>query len=204
MGDAYLPIGDDPPSGLFYNPANLGRIRKTQIEPLNFSGYLNSPLITVSGTSFYNGSSLSSRLQLGISWWTDSGHRWLSRFKLWFLGVCDGRFGAVPYDGSANVDTTLSYRSLYQFIPALGYGYRFLGGALRVGYSLQWVNEALGSPTVANSGSLGFDQGLNQGSGFSHTAGLALMLPISNCRNLISWFEMLSTLIIQLLLLILS
>src|SRR5690242_14671582 len=41
MGDAYIPLADDVASGLFYNPANLAKVLKTQFEPFNASFYSN-------------------------------------------------------------------------------------------------------------------------------------------------------------------
>ena len=51
---------------------------------------------------------------------------------------------------------------------------------MRLGYSLQWVNEAQGS-VVASTGAdpLGYNQNLPTGSGLSHNLGFAMTLPVS-------------------------
>src|SRR4051794_27586965 len=53
LGDALLPLGDDVASGLFNNPAVLGKIRKTEVEPLNLSLYGNSGYASVIDINFY-------------------------------------------------------------------------------------------------------------------------------------------------------
>jgi hypothetical protein len=77
-----------------------------------------------------------------------------------------------------NSSGSLTYRSLYQFVPAMGFGVRLLDGVLRIGYSLLWVNEATGTQTVAVSNSIGWNQNLYQGSGLSNNIGIALVAPI--------------------------
>ena len=42
-----------------------------------------------------------------------------------------------------NDDDTVYYKSFSQFIPAVGTGFRFFDGMIRVGYSLQWVNQRM-------------------------------------------------------------
>lgn len=84
-------------------------------------------------------------------------------------------FGATS-DSSGNV----RYRSQYQFIPAAGFGVRLAGGIVRLGYSIQYVSEAQGDISVpAGTSPLGYNQSLLEGSGFSHTVGAALTLPVT-------------------------
>src|SRR5262245_48259896 len=63
LGDAYLPIGDDGASGLFYNPAGLARIRQTTFEPANVQAYANdgfAATLASPSLNFYKATSLSS------------------------------------------------------------------------------------------------------------------------------------------------
>src|SRR4051812_28774831 len=60
LGDAFLPLGDDAAAGLFYNPAVLGKLRKTELEALNFSVYGNSNFFSSAGTNSYNVTNLGS------------------------------------------------------------------------------------------------------------------------------------------------
>jgi hypothetical protein len=77
-----------------------------------------------------------------------------------------------------NSTGTVTYRSLYQLIPAIGTGIRLLRGMIRFGYSLQWVNEAIGNVTTSSLTSLAYNKGISQGSGISHNLGVGLTLPI--------------------------
>jgi len=74
--------------------------------------------------------------------------------------------------------TNIRYRTVYQFIPSAGFGLRLASGVLRIGYVLQWVNQASGDVTKAvNSTPMGWSEGISQGAGFSHNLGMALTLP---------------------------
>ena len=53
MGDAYLPLGDDAASALFYNPADFGKIRKPDAEPIHFELGLNSGAVSNLGINAY-------------------------------------------------------------------------------------------------------------------------------------------------------
>jgi hypothetical protein len=72
----------------------------------------------------------------------------------------------------------IRYRSVYQLIPAAGVGIRLASGVLRLGYSIQWVNQASGDKTVAlDSSPMSWKEGLSEGKGFSHNFGIAVTLP---------------------------
>src|SRR4051794_19780929 len=47
MSDAFLPLGDDGASGLFYNPAILPRLKKPQFEAINMSMYANTDYMSI-------------------------------------------------------------------------------------------------------------------------------------------------------------
>jgi hypothetical protein len=179
LGDAYLPLGDDIPSGLFYNPAVLGKIRRATIEPFNMSLSGNSSYFSMMDSSSYNGASLSGfspALQNSPGKMSNVGGAFIPSFG--FPGFAFGVLIQSDFFAQGNGDSTITYQSKYQLVPAIGTGFRLFSGVIRFGYSLQWVNLATGGATVPVSDSIGFDQGLARGSGFSHTLGVALTLPI--------------------------
>ena len=53
LGDSAFSLGDDMASGLFYNPANLAKIRKFNFEGLNYSMTGNSALVSNFGTNSF-------------------------------------------------------------------------------------------------------------------------------------------------------
>jgi hypothetical protein len=93
-------------------------------------------------------------------------------------GLAVGVLYLNQISGQVREDGSVHYRSLYQLIPAVATGVRLAGGIVRLGYSFQWVNQASGDKTVAaDADPLGYNQGLAQGSAFSHNLGFALTLP---------------------------
>ncbi len=179
MGDAYLPMGDSVADGLFYNPANLARIRRTEVELLNFTGYLNTPFLTTASSNFYQATSLSSYAStLQRSPGQNSGLGGQLLVSGGFPGFGFGILGLSQLAGMATSTGKITYRSLYQIVPSIGSGFRLFDGVLRLGYSLQWVNQAVGTKTVNVTSTIGYDQGLAQGAGFSHNFGIAVTAPI--------------------------
>jgi hypothetical protein len=183
LGDAFLPLGDDAAAALFYNPASIGRIRRPQAEGVNLSFYGNSDYLDLfSLNSFgYLGvaglSGIASTLQENPTKMTSIGGALLPAFGMenWAMGV----LVQTQLRAQVKEDGTLSYSSRYQLIPALATGIRLAGGIVRLGYSLHWVNQAVGtiegvSPSAAG---IGYNQNIAQGSAFSHNAGFALTLP---------------------------
>lgn len=178
MGDAYIPLADDGASSLFYNPAGFGNIRKPTVELMNLQLQTNSQYINNVGLSFFKFTSLSSyapTLQKNPGAFPGVSAAFLPNISFRGFGfglLAESRVAAVS-DG-----TNVRYRSKYQLTPAAGGALRLASGVLRIGYSLQWVNQASGDRTVALSSTpLGYNQGLAQGSALSHNVGIALTLP---------------------------
>jgi hypothetical protein len=179
MGDAVLPLANDGPSSLFYNPAGLARIRTTAFEPFNLNIYGNSGYfgnITTESTKVTSLSSSSGNLQNHPGVFMGGGASYAPAFytRGFAFGVLlQSQIGAV-----ANPDGSVHSRSLYQLIPTAGYGMSFGGGVVRIGYSLQWINQASGDITVpGGTTGLGYNQNLAQGSALSHNLGFAFTLP---------------------------
>lgn len=181
LGDAFLPLGDDGPAALFYNPAVAAKIRSTQAEPLNFSMQANGGFTDALGLDSYKVYSLSSnlsQLQATPGAYQGGGVSLLPSF--YGKGFAIGILMQDIFEGSSDASGNATYRSLYQFIPAASYGVRLAGGIVRLGYSVQWVNEAVGNISVpAGTTPLGYNQNLLQGSGISQMAGFALTLPVA-------------------------
>jgi hypothetical protein len=192
MGDAFLPVGDDAGSGLFYNPANLGKIRKNEFEPLNLSLLGNSGLISSFdySTVFQVGnlSSYAPVLDQNPGAYTSFGGALLPNISFAGEGslpsVSMGLLYQFQNAARSNGDGTYTYRSLSQLIPTLGTGFRWFNGLVRFGYSLQWVNQTSGTKTVPASSLSNYSNGMDQGSGISHNFGLALTLPVRSLPSL--------------------
>lgn len=178
LGDAYLPLADDPASALFYNPAGLGKIKQFTFEPANIKAHVNTDFTRNVGLGTYKFTNLSNyQSELGNNPWSFPGAGVSLLPNLGFRGFGLGLL--ADYDVAAsNQDGNIHYRTRNQIIPAVGGGIRLASGVIRLGYSLQWVNQAYGDVTVSGSTSpLGYNRGLVQGSGLSHNAGFALTLP---------------------------
>jgi hypothetical protein len=179
MGDAFIPLADDGATSLFYNPAGIGRIRQPQAEPINFQLYGNSGFTGSAGTQFYNAPSLGGYMPVltaNPGTLVNTGAAIAPVFSM--RGFAFGMLINTQMMGRANSDGSVYHRSLYQLVPTIGVGTRLAGGIVRIGYSLQWVNQASGDytsdPTETDHH---YTANLAQGSALSHTVGFALTLP---------------------------
>ncbi len=190
LGDAYLPLGEDGASGLFYNPAGIAKIKKFQAEPMNLALYGNAGFAnSFEATSAYKSTDLSEYKEtlLKSNSYNGLGAQILPSFSTrgFAFGLLMSSQVGAQHDPTAD---TIRYKSTYQFIPAIGTGVSLARGIVRLGYSLQWVNKAEGDITVPTAQADGYDQNLPQGSGFSHTIGAALTFPTMYlpCFNLVA------------------
>lgn len=195
LGDAFLPLADDAGSALFYNPAGLAYPKKGHhsskltLEPLNIelyagSGYLGQANVMQPGTM--NGMSLGSiapALAANPGRYSSMGYSVLPSFQ--YKGLAVGLLYQTQVGAVNNGNGTLSYRSNYQVIPTAGYAISLARGMVRIGYSIQWIQQA-GMPltTVPVGSATSFSQGVYQGSAISHNIGYALTLPYRNSPQL--------------------
>jgi hypothetical protein len=178
MGDAFLPLGEDVASGLFYNPGNLAKIRLMEYNISNFTLDLNTPFVSNLGLGSVSLPILGSFLPT----LTTVSPKFLGGGGSFFMdfgmpGFSVGVLLQSQIGAQLNADSTVTYRSLYQLIPAVGTGFKLFRGLIRFGYSLQWVNQAVGNVTTASSTSLAYTDGIAQGSAISHNLGVGVTLP---------------------------
>lgn len=182
MGDAFLPLGDDGASALFYNPAILGKLKNTQFEPLNLELELNNNFASDIGSgNFYKVTSFdgyASELSHNPDKFQGVRAQLLPSFYM--RGFAIGVLFEEHVAAQANSTGGYHYQSQYQLIPAAGFGFRLADGIVRIGYSLQWVNQASGTVDLTSAQApVGYNQNIAQGSAFSHNFGLALTLPVT-------------------------
>ncbi len=179
MGGAFLPLGDDGASGLFYNPADIAKNQGTHLDLFNLSlygdaGYLNNFNIT-SGYKILSLSGYEPILAANPGQIMGIGGAFVPTYSM--KGFAFGLMTQSQMWGVVNHDGTITYRSLYQLIPTVGTGLRLADGIVRIGYSLQWVNEAAGMVTGTSATS--YTNGIAEGSTFSNNLGFALTLPVT-------------------------
>ncbi|MEO5971422.1 MAG: hypothetical protein ABIQ95_15970 [Bdellovibrionia bacterium] len=179
MGGAFLSVGEDVASGLFNNPANLAKIRRIEFELANFSVNVNSPFASTINFSSLSAPFFGPSLPV-LSPATPSfvGGGWSGMVDFGMPGFACGILMQRQFGGQLNADGTVSYRSLNQLIPAIGTGFKLFEGLIRVGYSMHWVIQALGTFTRADPSTLSYTQELAQGSAFSHNLGVGFTLPV--------------------------
>ncbi len=178
LGDAYIGLADTLADSLFYNPAGLGRVDGLTFEPLNLQLQANSKFASSAGTDLYKFQSLDGyESKLTGSPLTNPGAGYAVLPALGFRGFGVGLLYQSRLMGESD-GVNIRYRTVRQLIPTAGFGLRLASGVLRLGYSLQWVNQASGDRTVAvGTRPLGWTEQIAEGKGFSHTLGLALTLP---------------------------
>lgn len=180
MGDAFNPLANDPASGLFYNPAGIGAIRKFTLEPLNFALGPNHDLIQV--TDFTDGTMIRSS-NLGFL----KGK--LREKPGAFPGAMVQLLPAVGFRGFAAgfiykrslmasfQNEQIRYRTIYYVGPAVGFGARLFSGIIKVGYSLHVLSKSEADNTVGYLENPGFTVNNKEGSGLSHNLGFQFTFP---------------------------
>lgn len=166
---------------LFYNPAGLAKTAGFKGEPFALMGTMNSAVLSQLGTGMYKIVSLSSyasELQSNPNSAPMVHGGFMTAFGYGGFGF--GLLSQAKLIPSYN-GADYRYRNKYQLIPAFGIGWRLASGVLRMGYSLQYVNQTSGDVTVdKNTTPLGHNQQLSEGAGISNTFGMTLTFPYVN------------------------
>lgn len=179
LGGVTLPISDEIGNALFNNPAALARNTKFKSEFLNLGLDANSGIlgdIGLSTTKMTGLGGMSETLNANPNKLYSEGISNLTAVAWGGLGVgllFQERVRAYS-DG-----TTANYETLSQVIPAVGYGLSLARGVIRVGYSLQWVNQTAGTASAPSNSQASFLSGINQGRGFSHTGSVNFVFPFT-------------------------
>jgi hypothetical protein len=161
MGGVTVPLADEVGNSLFNNPAGLARSDKFKAEYLNLNLDANNNFLSNIGAGTTKMTTLSG-LQPTLN---------ANQNQIFNSGISE--LTALSWGG-----TNTYYKTVSQTIPTVGYGLSLARGVVRLGYSLQYVNESEGSESIPNSQSgAAFLSGLSQGHAFSHTASVNFVLP---------------------------
>jgi hypothetical protein len=179
LGGVVLPLGEEAGNALMNNPAGLARFTGYRSEPLNLSFTANSNVISNIGSTLGNTFSLgglsstmnsnaNSQFGLGIS--NMSAFAWNGLA----VGFLIQEFSSATSDGTNHKSHAVS-----QFIPTVGYGFGLARNIIRVGYSLQYVNQVSGDATGTSDTNASFLRGIQKGSGLSHNLSVNFALPFT-------------------------
>lgn len=180
MGGVTLPIADEVGNSLFNNPAALARNTKFRSEFLNLNIDANSNVLGnlgLSTTKMTGLSGMASDLNqhTGQTYSAGLGNLTALQWGGLAVGILFQEHVRAVSDG-----TNIQYETSSQFVPAVGYGLALARGVVRLGYSLQYVNQAYGvSSVVANGGSPSFLSGLKEGRGLAHSASVNFVFPFT-------------------------
>ena len=186
MAGVVLPNSEEAGNALMNNPASLARVSGYRSEPLNLNFVANNHLVSnafntlgntfsLGGLSSTLNSNSNTEFGLGIS--NMSAFCWNG----FAVGVLLQEFSSATSDG-----TNVNYHVVSQLIPAVGYGFGLARNVIRVGYSLQYVNQTSGDASSVSDSSAGFLKGLQKGNGFSHNVSVNFALPFTYLPTLLS------------------
>jgi hypothetical protein len=183
LGGMTLPLSDEIGNSLFNNPAALARNTKFKAEYLNLNIDGNTNLFSSisSVPSFFSLGQFTTTLNTDPNQVYSGGFGNLTALSWGGLGV-----GVLIQDRvrSYSDGSTVSYESLSQVIPVVGYGLSLARGLMRVGYSIQYVNETSGTGQAPSDSSAAYLSGINQGKGLSHTASVNFVFPFQHIPTL--------------------
>ncbi len=176
LGGMTVPISDEIGNALFNNPAALGRSSKFRAEYLNLNFFGNTKVLSGITTvpSFFSLGGYTATLNQSPGSIHSGGFGNLTALSFGGFGVgllLQDRVRAYS-DGSQ-----VHYESQSHFVPAIGYGLSLARGVMRVGYSLQYVNEVSGTGQAPSNSSAAYLGGIREGRGISHTLGMNFVFP---------------------------
>jgi hypothetical protein len=174
MGGVSLPLSQETGNNLFNNPAGLARNEMFKAEFLNLDVDVGSAMFGALGTGMTTLGGLNSQLNANQNQTYAEGITELTALSWGGFAV------GVLYEDRVRAysdGTDLHYQVLNELIPAVGYGLSLARGVVRLGYSLEYVNEASGIAQTPESNNASFLSGINQGHGFSNNASVNFVLP---------------------------
>jgi hypothetical protein len=179
LGGAFLALADDAASALFYNPSAIAKLKRTGVEVANIQFQLTPDTIKNFDMDFYKVTGLS-----GYSSSVASHPNTLPGVGMTFAPTVSMRGASFGLLASTRLQATsdgtnITHRSYYQLVPTFGTALPLASGVVRLGYSLQWVNRASGTNTLAVGDTMGWSRSIAEGSALSHNAALALNLPFT-------------------------
>jgi hypothetical protein len=178
VGGGVLPLQDEVGNVLMNNPAALARFKGYRFEPVNLGLNVNSEYLSNAFESHtlgkYTLGGISSLMTQNVDTIYGFGYQNMTAFSYgnWAFGLLYQEHSRAVSDG-----TNLEYQAINQVVPTIGFGFGMARNVIRVGYSLQYVNQTSGTATVAASDSAAFFSGLARGSGLSHNVSINFALP---------------------------
>jgi hypothetical protein len=176
MGGVSLPLSQDIGNSLFNNPAGLARNLKFKAEFINLDADIGAPILGGLGTGMTTLGGLSGTLNANPNVTYSEGFSNLTALSWGGLGV------GVLYQNRVRAysdGTTAHYQTLDDLVPAVGYGLSLARGVVRIGYSLQYINDASGVAQSASNSSASFLNGVKQGHAFSSNASVNFAFPFT-------------------------
>ena len=179
MSGVILPMGDEVGNAIMNNPAALAKYAGYRSEPLNLNFIANSGIVSnltsTLGNTFSLGglsSSLNSNAnsEFGLGFSNMTAFSWNG----FGLGILLQEHSRATSDG-----TNVNYYVVSQLIPSVGYGFGMARNLIRVGYSLQFVNQTSGPASGVSDSSAKFLSGLQKGTGLSHNVSLNFAFPVT-------------------------
>lgn len=180
MGDAIIGAADDGATALFYNPAGLGSVRHFYVEPMNITILVNKDALNNLGVTqmakVFNLNKLSITLHDNPAMRPGAGVSYFPNFV--FRGLAFGMLFQSRNAAQYTEEGKIHYRTRWELIPTAGIGLRLAGGIIKLGYSIQYVNSAVGDMSTTYTGkNISYFDGIAQGSALSHNLGFIMALP---------------------------
>ncbi len=178
MGGITLPLSDETGNSLFNNPAGLARNTKFRAEVLN---------LNIDGNSGVFGGLTDAPKIFGLNGLTSVLNNDVN-------ALYSGAFGnltALSWGGLAvgmliqdrvraySDGTQVHYETESLVVPAIGYGFSLARGVVRLGYSLQFVNQASGVAQSASDSGASFLSGISEGKALAHSASVNFAFPFT-------------------------